>query len=183
MAGRRTEMKRLMRAQGKPPVQLAFLLQDVEDPVNVGAAFRIADAAKAELVLSGITARPPHRLITKVGRAKDKKVPWRAIDDVELAIDTLVEEGYTVLAVEITDDAQPYQTIAYPERTCLLVGHEDHGVTRRALARAQGAIFLPMYGKGASLNVHVALGVTAFHVLHHREGIDARAVVSSPPPP
>lgn len=168
MAGRRTEMKRLMRAQGKPPIQLAFLLQDVEDPVNVGAAFRIADAAKAEMVLSGITAHPPHKLISKVGRAKDQRVKWRAIPDVELAIDTLVSEGYTVLAVEITDDAEPYQAVSYPERTCLLVGHEDHGVTRKALARAQGAIFLPMYGKGASLNVHVALGVTAFHVLHHR---------------
>lgn len=166
-------MKRLMRAQGKPPVQLAFLLQDVEDPVNVGAAFRIADAAKAEIVLSGISARPPHKLITKVGRAKDQRVPWRSIDDIEIAVDTLVGEGYTVMAVEITDDAKPYQTVAYPERTCLLVGHEDHGVTRRALARAQGAIFLPMYGKGASLNVHVALGVTAFHVLHHRAQLEA----------
>ena len=67
----------------------------------------------------------------------------------------------------ITDDALPYQTVKYPPKTCLLVGHEDHGVTRKALARAHGAVFMPMYGKGASLNVSVALGVTAFHVLHH----------------
>lgn len=168
MAGRRTEIKRLMRAQGKPSAQLAFLLQNVEDPVNVGAAFRIADAAKAEVVLSGISARPPHKLITRVGRAKDQRVPWRGIDDVEEAIDTLVEEGFRVLAVEITEEAVAYDTVEYPERTCLLLGHEDHGVTKRALARAQGAIFIPMYGKGASLNVHVALAVTAFHVLQHR---------------
>lgn len=167
MAGRRTEVKRLMRAQGKPPVTLAFLLHDVEDPVNVGAAFRIADAVKAEVVLTGITARPPHKLITKVGRAKDQRVRWRVIEEVEAAIDTLAAEGYRVFAVEIADDARPYHEVRYPEKTCLLVGHEDHGVTRRARARAHETIFLPMYGKGASLNVHVALGVTAFHALHH----------------
>ena len=158
-----------MRALGPPPVQLAFLLQDVEDPVNVGAAFRIADAAGAEIVLSGISARPPHKLISKVGRGKEHRVRWRAIDDIELAIDTLIAERFRVLAVELTEAAQAYHQLEYPDRTCLLVGHEDHGVTKRALARAQGTIFLPMYGKGASLNVHVALGVTAFHVLHHRE--------------
>jgi tRNA (guanosine-2'-O-)-methyltransferase len=168
MAGRRTEVKRLMRAQGKPPVQLAFLLQNVEDPVNVGAAFRLADAAKAEVVLSGISARPPHKLITKVGRAKDQKVRWRHIEDVEVAIATLADEGFRVVALEIADDAAPYPSVSYPDKTCLLVGHEDHGVTKKALARAHQTVFLPMYGKGASLNVHMALGIVAFHVLHHR---------------
>ena len=157
-----------MRAQQRPSIELAFLLQDVEDPVNVGAAFRIADAAKAELILTGISARPPHKLITKVGRAKDQRVRWRAIDDVGVAIDTLHEEGFEVFAVEITDEARPYHNVVYPAKTCLLVGHEDHGVTKKALAKAQGSVFIPMYGKGASLNVHVALGVTAFHVLHHQ---------------
>lgn len=166
MASKKTEVKRLMRAQGKPPRQLAFLLQDVEDPVNVGAAFRIADAAKAEILLTGISARPPHKLISKVGRAKDKRVPWRAFDDIDAAFDALEAAGYRTFAVEITDDARPYQEVEFPEKTCLLVGHEDHGVTKKALARASDRIFIPMYGKGASLNVHVALGVTAFHVLH-----------------
>ena len=38
-----------------------------------------------------------------------------------------------------------------------MVGHEDHGVPKKALAAADEALFIPMYGKGASLNVHVAL--------------------------
>ena len=166
MAGRRTEMKRFMRAQPKPRHALAFLLANVEDPVNVGSAFRIADACRAELRLAGITARPPHKLISKVGRGKDTRVPWQASDDVVSAVEKVQADGYRVLAVEITEDAQPYHRIAYPERVCLMVGHEDHGVPKKALAAADGAIFIPMYGKGASLNVHVALAVAAFQVLH-----------------
>lgn len=168
MATRKTEIKRMMRSLERPPTQLSFLLQDVEDPVNVGSVFRIADALKvSEIVLTGISARPPHKLITKVGRGKDQRVPWRYEPDVEVAIQSVKAQGYQVVAVELTPEAQLYLDGSYAEKTCLLVGHEDHGVTKKALALVDRCVFLPMYGKGASLNVHTALGIAAFHVAHH----------------
>lgn len=164
---RGTALKRFLKDIERPPRELALLLQDVEDPVNVGSAFRIADAAGVkEMILTGISATPPHRLIDKVGRGKDRRVKWRKIDDVAEAIDTLKAEGWTIVAVELTENAQPYHRVEYPPRTCLVVGHEDHGVTKKALEKCDSAVFIPMYGKGASLNVHVALGVVTFHVLH-----------------
>lgn len=168
---KRTEIKRFMRTQPKPAVKLAFLLEDVQDPVNVGSAFRIADACKAEpLVLTGITADPEHKLVQKIGRGKHKRVKWRHEEDVATAIAQLKAEGFTIFALEITPDAEPYCDITYPDKTCLLVGHEDHGVTKKARALCDRHIFIPMYGKGASLNVHVALGIAAFHAVHHVRG-------------
>ncbi|MCA9549892.1 MAG: hypothetical protein KC933_07650 [Myxococcales bacterium] len=96
---RRTEIKRFMRQQERPARELAFLLHDVQDPVNVGSAFRIADAAKAQVILTGITALPDHKLVQKVGRGKHKRVPWRTFETVEAAAAALVawdEEGYAV---------------------------------------------------------------------------------------
>lgn len=176
-AQRKTEIKRFMRTQTRPRRDLVLLLHDVEDPVNVGSAFRIADALRVEaLLLSGITPRPPHKLITKVGRAKDRRVPWRGVDDVGATLAELGADGYRRLSVEITADAHPYQSYAYPERVCLLVGNEDHGVPDKVGALCDDAVFLPMYGKGASLNVHVALSVVAFHALHATEGVRGSAV-------
>jgi tRNA (guanosine-2'-O-)-methyltransferase len=163
---RGTSLKRFLKAVERPPIELAVILMDVEDPVNVGSAFRIADAAKLDrLILAGITPAPPHRLIEKVGRGKDRRVPWRTADPLE-AIAELKERGFSIVAVELTEDAVPYYARSYPERVCLVVGHEDHGVPRRVLEAVDAKVFIPMYGKGASLNVHVALGVVAFHVLH-----------------
>ncbi|MBW7959175.1 MAG: tRNA methyltransferase, partial [Candidatus Promineofilum sp.] len=51
-------------------------------------------------------------------------------------------------------------------KTCLVVGHEDHGITKATLAACDSAVFLPMYGKGLSLNVHVALAVVLYHIRH-----------------
>lgn len=165
-----TDLKRFLRdykRHNRPPRQLAALLQSVEYPVNVGSIFRIADGAgMAELVLAGITPRPPNPTIDKVGRLKSLRVPWRYIEDPVQAAVTLREEGYQMVAVELTDTAVPYQHFPYSEKVCLVVGHEDHGVTKAVLAECEAAVFLPMYGKGQSLNVHVALSIAAYHVLH-----------------
>ena len=67
-------LKDFLKQSSRPERELIFILQDVEDPVNVGSAFRIADAAGVrQLILTGISARPPHPLIRKVGRDRDRR--------------------------------------------------------------------------------------------------------------
>lgn len=162
----------MMRALERPSVELMFLLQDVEDPVNVGSAFRIADAAGAkEILLCGIAAKPPHKLITKVGRAKDQRIKWQYFEDPLEALAAARTAGFTPYALEVSAEATPYHLVQYAPKTCIVVGHEDHGITKKMMAQIQERIFIPMYGKGASLNVHVALGVLAFHALH---GVDSQ---------
>ena len=155
-----------LKRSDRPDRDLVFVLQDVEDPVNVGSAFRIADACGVQqLVLTGISARPPHPLIKKVGRGRDRRVQWRYVEHVTDALEEFRSDGYGICALEITGESVPYYTAQYPPMTCLVVGHEDHGVTNRTLASCAQPVFLPMHGKGASLNVHVSLGIVAYHVL------------------
>ncbi len=168
-----TDLKRFLkkyRRQNKPTVELAALLQSIEYPANVGSIFRVADAANlSELVLSGITPQPPHPTIDKVGRFKTTRVPWRYEQDPVTAVNQLKSDGYHMVAVELADTAVPYHQYSFPEKTCLVVGHEDHGVTKATLAACDGAVFLPMYGKGLSMNVHVALSIVIYHILHQGE--------------
>jgi tRNA (guanosine-2'-O-)-methyltransferase len=165
-----TNLKRFLRdykRQQRPDVDLVALLQSVEYPANVGSCFRLADGAGlTELVLTGITPTPPHSTIDKVGRFKSDRVPWRYERDPIEAIRGLKEDGYHVVAVELTDMAVPYHQYDYPSKSCLIVGHEDHGVTKATLGACDAAVFLPLYGKGLSLNVHVALSIVVYHILH-----------------
>ena len=147
-----TDLKRFLRdyrRQHRPQGTVAALLQSVEYPVNVGAIFRLADGAgMEELVLSGITPTPPHPTIDKVARYKSKRVPWRFEEDPVAAVRGLRDEGYHMVAVELATGAVPY--------------HE-----KATLAECDAAVFLPMYGKGRSLNVGVALSVVVYHFLHN----------------
>ena len=159
-------LKDFLKTLERPERELIFLLQDLEYAANVGSAFRIADACGVtEMVLAGVTAVPPHPLITRVGRKKDRRVKWRHTEDGIAALEELGERGYRRFAIEITGESRLYTDVDYGTRVCLVVGGEDHGVPNKVLDACDGALFLPMQGKGASLNVHVSLAVTAYHLL------------------
>jgi tRNA (guanosine-2'-O-)-methyltransferase len=166
---RGTPLKRFLRSLPSPPVpmELVIVCQSVGYPVNVGSIFRIADALDVQdLVLTGITPTPPHPKISKIARSKERRVPWRYVERPEAALDELRGRGYWIAALEITDRCQPYYAVDAPEKVALVLGNEDHGVTRACLALCDAAIFVPMYGKGQSLNVHVSLAVVGYHLLH-----------------
>ncbi len=50
-----------------------------------------------------------------------------------------------------------------------MLGNEDHGVTRAALALCDTSVFVPMLGKGKSLNVHISAAVALYHIVHQRQ--------------
>jgi len=165
---RGTPLKRFLRSLSPPsPTELVVVCQSVGYPVNVGSVFRIADALRAaEVVLAGITPTPPHPTISKVGRDKDRLVRWRYVDRPETALEELRAAGFWIVALEISENSQPYYAMEYPQRVALVLGNEDHGVTRSCLDLCDAVAFVPMYGKGKSLNVHVSLAVVGYHLLH-----------------
>lgn len=163
-----TDLKRFIRRyrrENPPQHKIALLLQSVAYPANVGTVFRMADGAGvAEVILSGITPTPPQPTIDRVSRNKHTVVPWRTIEDPVAAVHTVREAGYLPIALEMTAEALPYHEVAYPPNVCLVAGHEDHGVTQAVLAACEGAVFVPMYGRGRSLNVAVALSIVTYHI-------------------
>ncbi len=166
---RGTPLKRFLRDLPSPPspVEMVVVCQSVGYPVNVGSVFRIADALDVkEVVLTGITPTPPHPTISKVGRDKDRRVPWRYVARPEDALRELRAQSFWIAALELTDECQPYFAVDYPQRVALVLGNEDHGVTRACLDLCDAAVYVPMYGKGHSLNVHVSLAVVGYHLLH-----------------
>jgi tRNA G18 (ribose-2'-O)-methylase SpoU len=145
------------------------VLQSVAYPINVGSLFRAADAVRvSKMFLCGITPIPPTQTISKVGRDKHQVVPWYYETRAEQALAILREEGYHICALELTDQSVPYFDFDYPLKLCLVVGNEDHGVTRSVLALCDSSVFVPMYGKGQSLNVHVGAAVVLYHIRHVR---------------
>lgn len=175
---RKVEVKRLFRqaAAAHPPrAEIAFLLQSLEDPLNVGALFRIADACGArELVFAGATPFPPHAEIERTARGHERRVPWRRIPQTEEALIALRQEDWHLIALETAQGACCYLDYPYPSRVCLVLGNETRGVYPATLARCAGAVFVPMYGKGPSLNVHVAAALVAYQALLGQRGAEGR---------
>jgi 23S rRNA (guanosine2251-2'-O)-methyltransferase len=160
------KLQKEFHAAHEPRLELCFLLQDWEDPYNVGGMFRVADACGArEMVLAGKTPAPPHPQIGVTSLGNHRRVKWRHIERYNEAVDTMRAEGYSMVAVEIAEDAVPYMAFEFPKKLCLVLGNEGQGIYDSVLKRCDSAVFIPMAGKGRSINVHVAGAVVAFHAL------------------
>ncbi len=171
---RKVEIRRLFEQAARdypPKAELAFLLQSMEDPRNVGSLFRVADAVGArELVLAGRTPAPPDEEIDRTSRGHDRRVPWRRMADTQAAVRALREEGYHLVALETARGARCYLEYPYTDKVCLVLGNESKGVYPATLGLCDGAVFVPMYGKGPSMNVHVAAALVAYEAVLRRGG-------------
>jgi tRNA (guanosine-2'-O-)-methyltransferase len=181
---RKKEVKDLMKsfASERPRgVEVTFLLQDWTDGYNVGGLFRVADALGCEeIYASGGTPLPPNPMVgvTSMGAHRRVEAVYEKFHE-EAAL-RAVADGWTLVAVEIATEAEPYFDYPYPERTCLVLGSEGAGVYKSVLKHCQGAVFVPMAGKGRSMNVHVTAAVVGFHAAFSRfspsDGLDEEGV-------
>ena len=155
------------------PHPLVVVVHNVRSAYNVGAVFRTADSAGlARVVLTGFTPTPEHRGVAKTALGAQDTVAWTHEPDLGAALAALRADGYTVAALERTDDAVSPAAVepgAFP--LALVLGNEVTGVPIAVLAAADLVIGLPQYGEKASLNVSVAFGIAAYRLVERwREG-------------
>jgi tRNA (guanosine-2'-O-)-methyltransferase len=148
-------------------IDLVLLLQDWEDGYNVGGMFRVADACGAtQILLTGKTPTPENSpLVGVTSMGAHRKVPWLHIENHLEACNKAAEAGYSLVAVEVADEASQYMEFEYPAQTCLVLGNEGAGVYGSVMKKCSAAVFIPMAGKGRSLNVHVAGAIVAFQAM------------------
>ncbi len=144
-----------------------IIAENMQYARNVASLFRTADAMGAtEVILTGISHKPPFgKELRKASRNKEKRVKWRYFKQTFKALDYMKRLDVPVIAIEQTTKSVPYYNVNYPDSFALLVGNEATGVTKKTLQKIKNFVFIPMYGKGASLNVHVSLAIVGFYAI------------------
>lgn len=165
----KTGVRRLfdqVRTEHPSKVEIAFLLQDWEDAYNVGGMFRVADACGArEMFMSGRTPVPPDPQISVTSLGHHRRVRYEHFEKHEAAALHAKGQGYQLVAVEIAEGAVVYTEFEWPKKVCLVLGNEVDGVYGSVMKHRDAAVFIPMYGKGRSMNVHVAAAIVAFRAV------------------
>ncbi len=165
---KKTELRQQRKEFEKnfPKRDLIFLLQDWDDAYNVGGMFRVGAACgAAELILVGRTPCPPNPMIGVTSLGMHRSLPFQHFAKWGEAVAAVKEQGYSLIAVEVADAAEHYMAYDYPERTCLVLGSEGAGVSNGLMRACEGSVVIPMYGKGRSLNVHVAGAIVGFELM------------------
>lgn len=146
---------------------IALLCDRMTDFRNIGAMFRIADAARLEKIyFYQSDANFEHKKITKVARSTNLYVDFEIINDVE-SIENLKGE-YEIIALDKTSESIDYTTFQQKntaKKLLLIIGAEKFGVSENLLKISEAAIHLPMLGVNTSMNVSVATGIAVFYLL------------------
>ena len=141
---------------------ISILLDNVRSMHNVGSVFRTADAFLIDkLFLTGITATPPHREISKTALGATETVSWEYESSSLRLVDNLKNQGFKILVVEqaegatFLNDFQPDPDHKY----CLVFGHEVDGVNEEIVKKADVCLEIPQFGTKHSLNISVSAGI------------------------
>ena len=140
------------------------VLEDVVDHTNVGAIFRSAAALGVDgILLSPRCADPLYRRSVKVAMGAVFNVPYARVEDWYGAVEALSRQGFTTIALTLTDDAVDIeQAVAGHERIALLMGTEGHGLSERWQSSADVRAVIPMAAGVDSLNVAAATAVACY---------------------
>lgn len=165
----------LARLRDREPVDLAavareagqaslvLLLDRVTDPQNLGAILRVAVAVGVDAVVL-----PPRRgvlLTPGVHRASAGLsfiAPVASPQNLAMALRTLKEHGYWIVAADAGEGSQPATLFDWPQRTALIMGSEGEGIGQLLRRESDFTVALPMDSRVESLNVGVATGALAY---------------------
>lgn len=153
------------RKKGEPPFIL--LLDNIEDPHNLGAIIRTANLAGAHGVI--IPKRRAAGLTAVVARASAGALnytPVAKVTNLKSVMEDLKKEGLWFVCADM--GGTPYYDLDLKGPIGLIIGNEGEGVSRLVKENCDFIASIPMKGDIDSLNASVAAGILAFEISRQR---------------
>ena len=160
-------MLKLAEEKGEPP--FLFLLDDIEDPHNLGAIIRTANLAGAHGVI--IPKRRAVGLTATVARTSAGALnytPVAKVTNLSATIEELNEKGLWFVCADMGGTTMYDLNLTGP--IGLVIGNEGDGVSRLVKEKCDFVASIPMKGEIDSLNASVAAGVLAYEIVRQRIG-------------
>jgi len=166
-AGLRTMVeKRLTAADSKP--LLLLVLDGVQDPHNLGACMRTADAAGVDaIVVPRHAAAGLGPTVSKVAAGAAEQLPFATVGNLNRVLGWLADYGVRAIGTSDKADSSLYEA-DLSGSVALVMGREHTGLSQSISARCDTLVSLPMQGVVSSLNVSVATGVCLYEIARQR---------------
>ena len=157
----------LEKAKEKGEAPFIFVLDNIEDPHNLGAMIRTANLAGAHGVI--IPKRRAVGLTSTVARTSAGAInytPVAKVTNLKQTMEQLKKEGMWFVCADM--DGTPYYQMDLKGPMGLVIGNEGEGVSRLIKETCDFVASIPMKGDIDSLNASVAAGVLAFEIARQR---------------
>lgn len=148
--------------------RVLLVLNHVEDPRNLGAIVRTAEAAGvAGVVIPKNRAAGMTEWAIRTSQGAAAHLPVARVTNIGVVIERLKQEGFWCYGLD-EDATARYDEMRYNARMALVIGGEDVGLGEKVKGMCDECVRIPMLGKTPSLNVSVSAGIVLFEILRQR---------------
>ena len=161
---------RLAHIQSNPH-PIVLVLDGIQNPRNLGAIFRIAEAARVKKIyLYQAELNINEKKFQRAARSAAKYLEYEFISDINSLNNILT--NYQSIALEITNQSKVYTQLSLnvEKELALIIGNERFGVSPAILKLCDEAVHIPMFGINTSMNVVTATGIVLFEMVRKRVG-------------
>ena len=147
---------------------LLLLLDGVQDPHNLGACMRTADAAGADAIVvprHGAAGLGP--TVSKVAAGAAEQLPFAPVPNLGKTLDWLGDYGVRRIGTSDRAESSVFEA-DLGGSVALVMGREHTGLSQGVASRCDALVKLPMQGVVSSLNVSVATGICLYEILRRR---------------
>lgn len=147
---------------------VVLILDGLEDPHNLGAILRSADATGCDgIIIPKNRSVEVNDTVVKVSTGAYEHVDVVKVTNLNQTIDKLKEHGYWITGLELTG-TMDYKDADYSGKCCLVVGSEGKGISPLVQKNCDLLVKIPMYGKVNSLNASVSAGLILYEAIRKR---------------
>jgi 23S rRNA (guanosine2251-2'-O)-methyltransferase len=166
-ASLRTMVEKCLAAADSKPL-LLLVLDGVQDPHNLGACMRTADAAGVDaIVVPRHAAAGLSPTVSKVAAGAAEQLPFATVGNLNRVLGWLADYGVRAIGTSDKSDSSLYEAdLSGP--VALVMGREHTGLSKGISSRCDTLVSLPMEGVVSSLNVSVATGVCLYEIARQR---------------
>ncbi len=161
----------LARAASLQEPGFVIILDEIEDPHNLGALIRTAECAGAHgVIVPKHHSAPVNAATIKAAAGATEHLPIAEVTNVSTTLVDLKRAGYWVVGLDMGGD-KVYTDVDYRTPIIIVVGNEGKGIRRLVKEHCDFVASIPLLGKVESLNASVAGALVMFEVVRQRKGL------------
>ncbi|MBW7477460.1 23S rRNA (guanosine(2251)-2'-O)-methyltransferase RlmB [Paenibacillus oenotherae] len=158
------------RESGETPFLL--LLDEIEDPHNLGSILRTAECTGVHgVIIPKRRAASLTATVSKTSAGAVEYVPVARVTNLAQTIDKLKEAGIWIAGADVGAQQDVFATRNFDMPLAIIIGNESKGIGRLIREKCDFLVKLPMQGSLNSLNASVAAGVLMYEVVRQRRSL------------
>lgn len=163
----RTKKAKHVLSLRQPDLRVA--LEEVTNTHNASAVVRTCDAAGIMYVEIISASGEPFPVNRAISTRAEKWLRFNYYSSTSECLKHLKDEGFTIAATHLGEEAVPYTSLDYTEPTVIVFGNESEGISEEALKLSDHVIKIPMVGMVQSLNLSVSVGIILYEAMKQRQ--------------